>query len=123
MRRLLVAMAAVGTLATGACAQAQEAAQEIVEDDGGGWTLNWDAVARCESGQNWGHGPVRNSAGTFSGGLMIGHQYWKGYAGYSAPYLAPKHVQIQWAEDLIGGSYSVADRAWQCIGGPARSGV
>jgi hypothetical protein len=54
---------------------------------------------------------------------MIGHQYWKGYGGYSAPYLAPKSVQIAWAEDLIGGSYSVADRAWQCIGGPARSGV
>jgi hypothetical protein len=54
---------------------------------------------------------------------MIGHQYWKGYGGYSAPYLAPRHVQIEWAENLIGGSYSVADRAWQCIGGPARSGV
>jgi len=87
------------------------------------WTLDWDKVAWCESGGNWSHGPVRNSAGTFSGGLMIGHQYWKGYGGYSAPYLAPKHVQIQWAEDLISGSYAVADRAWQCIGGPARSGV
>lgn len=87
------------------------------------WTVNWDKVAQCESGQNWGHGPVRNSAGTFSGGLMIGHQYWKGYGGYAAPYQAPKDVQIAWAEDLIDGSYAVADRAWQCIGGPARSGV
>jgi hypothetical protein len=123
VRRLILGLAAVATFAGGACAQAQEAAQEITQDDGGGWTLNWDAVARCESGGNWGHGPVRNSAGTFSGGLMIGHQYWKGYGGYSAPYLAPRHVQIEWAENLIGGSYSVADRAWQCIGGPARSGV
>ena len=87
------------------------------------WTLNWDKVANCESGGNWSHGPVRNSAGTFSGGLMIGHAYWKGYGGYSAPYLAPKSVQIAWAEGLIGGSYAAADRAWQCVGGPARSGV
>ena len=87
------------------------------------WTLNWDKVAQCESGQNWSHSPVRNSAGTFSGGLMIGHAYWKGYGGYSAPYLAPKSVQIAWAEDLINGSYAVADDAWQCVGGPARSGV
>ena len=123
MRRLIAALALVGATATGVgCGVAQEAAQEV-QDDGGGWTLNWDAVARCESGGNWGHGPVRNSAGTFSGGIMIGHQYWKGYMGYSAPYLAPKWVQIAWAEDLIGGSYAVADRGWQCIGGPARSGV
>jgi hypothetical protein len=87
------------------------------------WTVNWDKVAWCESGGNWSHGPVRNSAGTFSGGLMIGHQYWDGYGGYSAPYHAPKHVQIAWAEDLIDGSYAAADRAWQCIGGPANSGV
>jgi hypothetical protein len=87
------------------------------------WTVNWDKVAYCESGGNWSHRPVSNSAGTFSGGLMIGHQYWKGYGGYSAPYHAPKHVQIAWAEDLIDGSYAAADRAWQCIGGPARSGV
>ena len=123
MKRL-VALLAFGVLSvTVGCAQAQEAAQEITQDDGGGWTLNWDAVARCESGANWGHGPVRNSAGTFSGGLMIGHAYWKGYGGDSAPYLAPKHVQIEWAENLIGGSYGRADDAWQCVGGPARSGV
>ena len=87
------------------------------------WTVNWDKVAICESGGNWSHRPVSNSAGTFSGGIMIGHQYWKGYGGYSAPYLAPKSVQIAWAEDLIDGSYAAADRGWQCIGGPARSGV
>jgi len=89
----------------------------------GGWTLNWDAVARCESGGNWGHGPVSNRHGTFSGGLMIGHQYWDGYNGYAAPHHAPKHVQIAWAEDLIDGSYAAADRAWQCVGGPARGGA
>lgn len=118
-----MALALAGATVTGAaCAEAQQLAQEL-DSGGGGWTLNWDAVARCESGGNWGHGPVRNSAGTFSGGLMIGHAYWKGYGGYSAPYLAPKHVQIAWAEDLIDGSYAAADRAWQCVGGPARSGV
>ena len=115
----MLALALTG--ATAACVPAQQAAQEL--SGGGGWTVNWDKVAVCESGGNWSHRPVSNSAGTFSGGIMIGHQYWKGYGGYSAPYLAPRHVQIEWAENLIGGSYSVADRAWQCIGGPARSGV
>jgi len=123
VRRLIVALALAGATVTGlGCAEAQQMAQEL-QDDGGGWTLNWDKVAYCESGGNWSHGPVRNSAGTFSGGLMIGHQYWKGYGGYSAPHHAPKHVQIAWAEDLIDGSYAAADRAWQCVGGPARSGV
>lgn len=120
MRRLwalgILPAAALGQCAP-ACTPAPAPATSVA------WTVNWDAVAQCESGQNWSHRPVSNSHGTFSGGLMIGHQYWKGYGGYSAPYHAPKHVQIAWAEDLIDGSYAEADRAWQCIGGPARSGV
>lgn len=124
MRRLrILALAGATLVAASACTAAQQAAQDITEDDGGGWTVNWDKVAICESGGNWSHRPVSNSAGTFSGGIMIGHQYWKGYGGYSAPYHAPKSVQIAWAEDLIDGSYAAADRGWQCIGGPARSGV
>lgn len=120
MRRLMALSAlpmAVLAQCDPGCVPTSPAATQVA------WTLNWDRVAWCESGGDWDHGPVRNSAGTFSGGLMIGHAYWKGYGGYSAPYLAPKAVQIAWAEDLIDGSYAKADQAWQCVGGPARSGV
>ena len=112
MRRLLVALALTGCTVPYGPAPSSS-----------GWTVNWDRVAWCESGGNWAHRPVSNSAGTFSGGLMIGHQYWDGWAGVGQPRYASKAQQIAWAENLIDGSYAKADAAWQCIGGPARSGV
>lgn len=85
------------------------------------WTVDWDAVAWCESGGNWGHGPVSNSHGTFSGGLMIGHQWWRAHGGgefASVPYYATKAQQIIVAERIVdgnGGGYAGADRGWQCV--------
>jgi hypothetical protein len=85
------------------------------------WTVNWDAVAQCESGQNWSHGPVSNSHGTFSGGLMIGHQWWRAFGGQayaSVPYLASKEQQIIVAETIVdanGGGYAGADQGWLCV--------
>lgn len=85
------------------------------------WTVNWDRVAQCESGGNWSHRPVTNSSGTYSGGLMIGHQWWPKFGGTafaSAPYLATKEQQIIVAENIVdaqGGGYAGADRGWQCV--------
>lgn len=85
------------------------------------WTVNWDDVAWCESGGNWAHGPVTNSSGTYSGGLMIGHRWWGPNGGNefaSAPYLATKEQQIVVAENIVdanGGGYAGADRGWQCV--------
>src|SRR5262245_18780799 len=43
--------------------------------------VNWDRVAQCESGQQWGHGQVTNRYGTFSGGLMIMNSAWRQFGG------------------------------------------
>jgi hypothetical protein len=75
----------------------------------------WVHIAACESGGNWAHRPVTNSTGTYSGGLMIGHQWWAKFRGNEfapAPYLATRAEQIIVAEriaDAVG-----LDRAWQC---------
>ena len=85
------------------------------------WTVDWDAVAWCESGGRWDHRPVTNSTGTYSGGLMIGHRWWVAHRGddfASAPYLASKSEQIIVAERIVdanGGGYAGADRGWQCV--------
>lgn len=80
------------------------------------WTVDWDAIAACESGANWSHQPVTNSSGTYSGGLMWNHRYWSDFGGDLAPlpYLATKAQQIVASERLIDGSIAAADRAWQC---------
>ena len=82
-----------------------------------GWTVDWDAIAACESGGNWAHPPVTNSTGTYSGGLMWSQRYWPTYGGDFAPwaYQATKAEQIAAAERLVDGSYAEADRAWDCL--------
>lgn len=73
----------------------------------------WDDIAWCESGGEWGHRPVTNRHGTFSGGLMIGHEWWGHYGGEtSAPYLASKAEQIEVAENIAADAG--LDAAWQC---------
>ena len=84
---------------------------------GGGGTVNWDRIAACESGGNWSHGPVTNSSGTYSGGLMWNHRYWLSngggqYAQY--PFQASKSQQIAISEAASGGSLAAIDRMWQC---------
>jgi len=77
--------------------------------------VNWDAVARCESGGQWNHGLVTNHVGTFSGGLMIMQQAWKQYGGLQfAPYAgaASRAEQIIVAERVA--ARVGAARAWSC---------
>jgi len=77
--------------------------------------VNWDAVARCESGGQWNHGQVTNRYGTFSGGLMIMNSAWRQYGGTQfAPYAgaASKAEQIIVAERIAAAVG--AARAWQC---------
>ena len=85
------------------------------------WTVDWDDVAWCESGGNWSHGVVRNSHGSFGGGLMIGLQWWRHWGGgefASTPGGATKEQQIIVAERIVdanGGGYAGADKGWQCV--------
>jgi hypothetical protein len=74
----------------------------------------WDRIAHCESGGQWGHVPVTNKFGTFSGGLMIMNQVWRQFGGQQfAPlaYQASKAQQIIVAERIWA---RVGSRAWQC---------
>jgi hypothetical protein len=96
-------------------AEQEPAPQAIVSSRYG--SSMWDRIARCESGSQWGHRPVTNRTGTYSGGLMIGHRWWPLYGGreFAAyPYLATKAEQITVAEriaDDVG-----LDAGWQCWG-------
>jgi hypothetical protein len=77
--------------------------------------VNWDAVARCESGGQWNHGLVTNHVGTFSGGLMIMQSAWRQFGGTQfASYAggASRAEQIIVAERIA--ARVGAARAWQC---------
>lgn len=89
----------------------QKTTQQPVRSSG----VNWDNVARCESGGQWHHPPVTNRFGTFSGGLMIMNSAWRQFGGTQfAPlaYQASREQQIIVAERIA--ARVGADRAWQC---------
>lgn len=77
--------------------------------------VNWDRVAQCESGGQWGHGQVTNSVGTFSGGLMIMNSAWRQFGGQQ---FAPTAGQASRAQQIIVAERIAARvgaaRAWQC---------
>jgi len=82
---------------------------------GGNSGVNWDRVAQCESGGNWGYGQVTNSSGTFSGGLMIWNKAWTQFGGGE---FAPTAGQATKAQQIIVAERIAAEvgaaRAWQC---------
>jgi hypothetical protein len=65
-------------------------------------SINWDAVAQCESGGNW----AINTGNGFYGGLQFTEQTWLGYGGGSyAQYAneASRSEQIAIAEKVLAG--------------------
>lgn len=77
--------------------------------------VNWDNVARCESGSDWDAGLRTNHVGTFSGGLMIMKSAWLQYGGGEfAPHAgaATREQQIIVAERIA--ARVGAARAWEC---------
>lgn len=65
-------------------------------------SINWDAVAQCESGGNW----AINTGNGFYGGLQFTEQTWLGYGGGSyAQYAnqASRTEQIAIAEKVLAG--------------------
>lgn len=90
-------------------------AQASSSGGGGNSGVNWDAVARCESGGQWSHGNVQNKYGSFGGGLMIMQSAWNQFGGSqfaSTPGGASKAEQIIVAERIA--ARVGASRAWQC---------
>ena len=60
----------------------------------------WDAVAQCETGQNW----ATNSVPGYSGGLGFANQYWDDFGGTQfsqLPYQATREQQIVVAQRIL----------------------
>jgi LysM repeat protein len=58
--------------------------------------VNWDAVAACESGGNWGI----NTGNGYSGGLQFKQSTWEANGGTGSPANASKGEQIRVAENV-----------------------
>ena len=59
--------------------------------------VNWDAVARCESGGNW----AINTGNGYYGGLQFGMGTWRSNGGSGSPHMASREEQIRVAENVL----------------------
>src|SRR5574340_196928 len=70
---------------------------------------NWDAVAQCESGGNWG----TNTGNGFYGGLQFTQSTWASHGGSGSPQHASKAEQIRVAENVLANQ---GPGAWPVCG-------
>jgi LysM repeat protein len=100
--RVAVAGIAVGTPLAIAATPAQAA------------SVNWDAIAQCESGGNWN----TNTGNGYYGGLQFTQSTWKAYGGTGSPQGASRDQQIAVAERVKAGQ---GIGAWPVCGGKGGS--
>jgi hypothetical protein len=60
-------------------------------------TVNWDAIAQCESGGNW----STNTGNGFYGGLQFKPSTWASHGGVGSPAAASREEQIRVAERVL----------------------
>ncbi len=60
-------------------------------------SVNWDAIAQCESGGNW----AINSGNGFYGGLQFSPATWAANGGHGNPAQASREEQIRVAERVV----------------------
>ena len=60
-------------------------------------TPNWDAIAQCESGGNWGI----NTGNGYLGGLQFTSSTWHANGGSGSPAGASREEQIRVAENVL----------------------
>jgi len=73
------------------------------------YSVNWDAIAACESGGNW-----RISTGNgYSGGLQFTPNTWRANGGSGSPSGASREEQIRVAENVL---HSQGIGAWPVCG-------
>lgn len=72
-------------------------------------STNWDAIAQCESGGNWGI----NTGNGFYGGLQFTLGTWKSNGGSGMPQNASREEQIRVAENVLN---SQGIGAWPVCG-------
>jgi hypothetical protein len=71
--------------------------------------VNWDAIAACESGGNWGI----STGNGYSGGLQFTPSTWRSNGGSGSPNGASREEQIRVAENVL---HSQGIHAWPVCG-------
>ncbi|WP_211284620.1 transglycosylase family protein, partial [Mycobacterium alsense] len=61
------------------------------------YSVNWDAIAQCESGGNW----AISTGNGFSGGLQFTPSTWRANGGSGSPANASREEQIRVAENVL----------------------
>jgi len=77
-------------------------------------SVNWDAIAQCESGGNW----STNTGNGYYGGLQFSQSTWKAYGGTGSAANASREQQIAVAERVLQGQ---GIGAWPVCGKKAGS--
>jgi hypothetical protein len=75
-------------------------------------SVNWDAIAQCESGGKW----ATSSGNGFYGGLQISPATWASNGGVGSPAQASREEQIRVAENVL---YKQGIGAWPKCGSRA----
>jgi nucleoid-associated protein YgaU len=78
-------------------------------------SVNWDAIAQCESGGNW----HINTGNGYYGGLQFSLSTWQAYGGSGNPADASREEQIRIAEKVLN---SQGIGAWPVCGKRAYTG-
>jgi resuscitation-promoting factor RpfE len=73
------------------------------------YSVNWDAIAQCESGGNW----AINTGNGFSGGLQFTSSTWHANGGSGSAQGASREEQIRVAENVL---HSQGIHAWPVCG-------
>ncbi|MBK1785372.1 LysM peptidoglycan-binding domain-containing protein [Prauserella cavernicola] len=77
-------------------------------------SVNWDAIAQCESGGDW----SINTGNGYSGGLQFAPSTWQAYGGTGSAHNASRDQQIAVAERVLEGQ---GIGAWPVCGAQAGS--
>ena len=106
----LVSKGLVATAFTGALAMVPMALAEDGMATARADSVNWDAIAQCESGGNW----AINTGNGYYGGLQFTLGTWQGNGGSGMPHNASRAEQIRVAENVL---QSQGIGAWPTCGG------
>ena len=104
--RFVLGLTAAGVAGTAALLGTGSAAQAS--------SVNWDAVAQCESGGNW----STNTGNGAYGGLQFKPATWASNGGVGNPATAPRSEQIRVAENVL---LTQGIKAWPKCGANAGS--
>src|SRR5215470_9610669 len=83
-------------------------------------SVDWDAIAQCESGGNW----AANTGNGFYGGLQFKPATWAANGGVGSPAMATREQQIGVAENVLRSQGLGAwPKCGSAAGGPALWGA